>query len=113
MAITSILNFLSLWLLQTSSPTPSEVPGVVSSLAPVLSTSCGFHDVFPSSSASAAMLAGWLPLGGHRFFSQLAASPGTILASASEFFLGVVNVSQAEAGHAVFSLLDLKAGQDC
>ena len=50
---------------------------------------------------------------GHRFFSQLAASPGTILASASEFFLGVVNVSQAEAGHAVFSLLDLNAGQDC
>lgn len=53
------------------------------------------------------------PPKGHRFFSQLAAFPGTILASTSEFFLGVVNVSQAEAGHAVFSLLDLKAGQDC
>lgn len=53
------------------------------------------------------------PQRGHRFFSQLAASPGTILTSTSEFFLEVVNVSQAEAGPAVFSLLDLKAGQDC
>lgn len=93
-------KLLSLWLLQTSSSTPSKVPGVVSSLVPqFFLPPVGFHDVFPSSSASAPMLAGWLPSEGAQIFlSSCLAFLVQSLPPTSESFLGIVNVSQAEAG---------------
>ena len=105
MVITCRVRFLSFWLSQTlmsSQSRPAESPqGLSPVCCPVLSTLWVCDVCPPPLLQSPCWQTGCLQRG-HRFCSQGAASPGTILSSASESFLAFLMWARQKWDDAVF-----------